>query len=87
MRCTQLLLPGCVHLLAGMPTAQQSRRRKRGKSAIGSSFTQHGMKLNGHLYVHRAMSLELQAAAHKERLQAVEAELLAARICEQVRHS
>jgi hypothetical protein len=71
-------------MLAGRPTAQQSRRRKRSKNAITSSFTQHGMKLNGHLYVHRAMSLQLQAAAHKERLQAVEAELLAARTREQV---
>jgi hypothetical protein len=68
-----------------MPTAaQQSRRRKGGRSTTGNRCSQQQMKLNGHSYVHRAMRLELQAAAHLQALQEVQAEWLAARTREQV---
>jgi hypothetical protein len=67
-----------------MPNRQQPQRRK-GKLRDASKCSQQELKLNGHQYVHKSLTLEMHVVAQQQLLQAAQKERLAAGIREQVR--
>jgi hypothetical protein len=79
-------------LLAAMPLpSTQQRQRRRAKEKPRDGCGQQQLKLNGHQYVHKCLTMELHMAAQQQLLQAAQQQAAAARTREQVgihaRHS
>jgi hypothetical protein len=67
-----------------MPKTKRQRRGAGAAKKDPSACAKQQMKLNGNRYVHKYLTMELQAAAHQQQLQDAHTELLAARTREQV---